>query len=1375
MRGHSTYRVWAQLAFSFAAFVISFSGSAQSGDITFVPVASEELSSAFVRCIYKDSRGFMWFGTGTGLVRYDGTTVYRYDHGQRNASAITDNRINAILEDADHNLWIGTSHGLAVYDPRKDSFIDVDSIPGNTNFLNNRYISALSIDRKGRIWIGTLGNGVNIYDPLALTFTHLGELATSGRTPPANYVTSLLVVGDAVWVGTKGGLELFDSQTARPLPLPVADPSVASKEITQVQRDRSGNMWITTMDREIITLRPEVESYKIQKMTLTSRMLVKEEGSVLTLAPDDKGHVWVAGENTGLNYLDANLEQLVHYEAAEGSPGRLPTNSIRSVYMDDSGITWIGTYNRGVYIVDSNAKRFETYQRGEFMEAGILGDNVKGLAEDKEGNIWISCDGGGLGILNTTTRKLAYQDALNRKLDTRYLTSLFFDENDDLWIGTWGRGVYKVNLASGEVKNYEVESNGFGDNKVYDIYQDSRKTIWAGSVGSGLFYFDPVLARFVGLNEDKGPAYIRKSSYVTKILEDADGSLWVGTLFGLYRHRFQSPGVYDVDLFINNTGPGDIGSYDIQTIYQDAQKTMWFGTGDRGMKRLLYGDSLFSGFDRNSGLNTNTIRGILSDRHGTLWISSNRGLSRYDPRAQSFRNYSREDGLPSNEFNVNACLQARDGKLYFGSDHGLVSFYPDSIRDNPTPPVVYLTDLKLNNQSVQIDGEGSPIKEHISYSKSIELSYSQRSFAIDFVAVSYGQSSGNRYCYKLEGFDEEWNCAGSTNRATYTNIDPGDYVFLVSASNNDGVSSIAPARLEITIAQAPWKTWWAYLLYVALITTALYVAIRIHVERIKIRNQLEFERLAREKEHALSESKSQFFTNISHELRTPLSLITMPLESLTQLGDLPSSVKDALATIRMSTGKMTRLVNELMDFNKLENSKLGLRVQRGELVQFTAEIVSEFRDLAAKRNIHFGIHAMVRSLEGWFDRDKLEKMLVNVLSNAFKFTSDGGQINVILNVKQTSLNGQTTQTRYLELTVVDNGIGIAQKELPFIFDKFYQASSSSKIVNPGTGIGLALTKGLVDLHHGRIQAESTSGETRFVILLPIDREAFIDDEIHEADSSLEDLSQSAADIVPVDTVVSETELDAPLILVAEDNEELRRYIAAELRHQFNVLEAKDGVEGLELAFERSPDLIISDILMPVKSGLELCREIKSNIKTSHIPFIMLTAKAMVDDQIAGVAAGADVYIVKPFSIRFLIAHVNQIIDSRQKLYSRFSQDVYLLPAKICSNEIDQAFLQKAIDYIVDNIQDPQLKVESIADVFNLSRMQVYRKIKALTGKSVVEFVRMVRVKQALKLMNTHQYTLSQIAYETGFNSSSYFTKVFKDEYGKTPSEYLERA
>jgi signal transduction histidine kinase/ligand-binding sensor domain-containing protein/CheY-like chemotaxis protein len=1342
---------------------------------TFVPVAPEKLSSTFVRCIYKDAMGFMWFGTGNGLVRYDGTDIYKYEHIQGDRKSISDNRINAIVEDAEKNLWIGTAQGLLLYNREQDNFIDVDSIAENTNHLNNRYISALSIDRKGRLWIGTHGSGVNVYDPATFTFSFLVEPASDNSIKLGNYITTFFFADDTMWAGTKNGLKRFNALETKPVSLPVFDESLASKEITQIVQDMVGNMWLATVDGEIIELTADNGNYRIRKTVMNRGLQDAGVGTILALCVDAIGNLWIGGENFGLNYVYAQSHKIVPYEAEEDNPGTIATNSVRSIYIDNTGITWVGTYNKGAYLIDNNAKKFDSFQRKVLTKTGLSGNNVKGLAEDKEGNLWVASDGGGLGKLDLGTNAVVNCDEVNKQLATRHLSGLLYDTKGDLWIATLGQGVYKVNLQTLKVKNYKLESAGFGNNKVFCLHEDKKRKLWAGSAGSGLFYFDKDSDAFKPLLEEKKDHHITKTAYVTSILEDNNDGLWVATLFGLYRLKSTNDNSYEFTLYIKTDLPGGIGSHEIWTIHQDAKKTLWFGTGSNGVALLPDGTSMFKTIQRKDGLLSNLARSILIDEKGNAWIGGNMGLSKYNPATNAFLNYTNEDGLPSNEFNFNACLRATDGKFYFGTENGVVAFYPDSIHANPEIPLVYFTDLRMNNKSVQINAEESPLRRHISLTDSLELPFSQRSFLIDFVGIHYGQSSGNQYCYKLEGFDKDWNCVGATHSATYTNLDPGNYVFLVTTTTSDGISSLVPAKLVIKINQAPWKAWWAILLYILATISFVFFLIRIRLERIKIRNALELERMAREKEHELIESKTQFFTDISHELRTPLSLIFMPLENLISTEKLPTSVKERLGTIQTSAYKMLRLVNELMDFNKLESSKLKLRVQQGELVKFITEIASVFNDEAERSHIHFGVHSMVGSLEGWFDHDKLEKILVNMISNAFKFTSEHGQINVVINTRENKI-GERGKIRCLELAIIDNGIGISPEELPFIFDKFYQARSSAKIANPGTGIGLALTKGLVELHHGSITVESApEQETKFLLLLPIDREVYGDEDISEIQNSgaTSVVPNSLANGVSIVSPGEDFDNDKANVLVVEDNEEMRKYISMELRQQFNVLEAKDGREGLEIATERTPDLIVSDLLMPNKTGIELCHEIKSSLKTSHIPFIMLTAKSTVNDQIEGLAIGADVYITKPFSIRFLIAQVNQIIESRAKLYSRFSQDVYLLPVKAANNAIDQAFLQKAIDYVVENLQAPQLGVDSIAELFNLSRMQVYRKIKALTGKSVVEFIRMVRVKQALTLMEMQQYTLSEIAFRTGFNTASYFTRCFKEEYGKAPSEYLE--
>lgn len=1318
----------------------------------------------------------MWLGTADGLARYDGTNTCRYEHNPEDKNSLCHNSINVIVEDQRQRLWIGTAAGLCIYDREKDLFINVDSIAGNKNHLSNHYITALSFDQDGQVWIGTYGNGINIYNPTALSFRYLSDSIGGKNSATTNYLNCLLRIGDLMLCGTKGGLKLFNTIEKTPVPLTLANGDLSAAQVTQLVRDKVGNIWVATANGEIIKLTPGNGYYSLNKIFSGESVYGTGLSNILTLCLDNRGNLWFGGENSGLNYLDVKTNKVVRRLSEDGPSGKIPINSIRYVYVDDTGLTWIGTFNKGAYLIDNSARKFEHYRGGGYADSDLIGKDVRSFAEDRNGNIWIAFDGIGLAKLDVKTKELRRANFINSNLVNKVITALVCDRHDNLWIGTAGKGVFEVNLRTYAIKNFTLQSKGFGDDKVYSLYEDKNGTVWAGTSGSGLFYFDDETRGFVNLCEENKDNYITRTSYVSSMTEDSEGIFWVATMYGLYSLKRTTGNSFDYTWYLPDNKPGSVSSSGIQMVYEDDRKNLWIGTTDNGLNVKSKGSGAFTVFQKKDGLASNTVRAMVTDASGNLWISGNAGLSKFEPGTEKFTNYTRSDGLVSNNFYNNACLRSSTGELFFGSNNGFNAFYPDSIWTSPVNPVVYLTDLKLNNQSVPIGMPGSPLQKHISLTSSIKLSYDQRSFMIDFVAINYGPSFHHNYCYKLEGFDTDWNCVGPAHSATYTNLDPGHYVFVVKASNNDGIWSESPARLEITIRPALWKTWWAMAIYVVLLSATIFFLVSIRTERIKMKNQLALERVAREREHELSESKAQFFTNISHEFRTPLSLLLMPLESLVTGDQIPLAAKERIQTAYRNADKMMRLVNELMDFNKLESAGLKLNLQHGELVKFISDTASVFDDLARRRNISFRVKTEVPFLKGWFDRDKLEKILVNILSNAFKFTSDSGEISVIINATDVGTGEAANLCRCLQLIVIDNGIGISSEEIPHIFDKFYQAKSATKIQNPGTGIGLSLTKGLVELHHGSITAESTPDRvTKFTIILPIDSQAY---DVETEINAPVDVVYTKADVqtengLPQPGDVLNGSMDRSEILIVEDNDELREYLAAELRHEFNVLEAKDGQEGLAMAFEKSPHLIISDILMSQKTGIELCKAIKGDVKTSHIPVILLTAKATVDDQIMGIETGADLYITKPFSIRFLLTHVRNIIDSRQKLYSHFSQDVYLLPSKIATNQIDQAFLQKAIDHIVENIQNPQLGVDSIAALFNLSRVQVYRKIKALTGKTAVEFIRTVRLKQALKLMDTKKYTLSEIAYQTGFNSASYFTRSFKDEYGKAPSEYLE--
>jgi signal transduction histidine kinase/ligand-binding sensor domain-containing protein/DNA-binding response OmpR family regulator len=1317
----------------------------------------------------------MWFGTDDALIRYDGSNAYRYVHDPKEKTSIAHSTINAILEDESKRLWIGTAQGLCIYDRELDNFINVDSIVGNRNYLNNRYITDLEFDQQGRLWIGTHEGGINIYDPEAMEFSYIVDPPKQGVLPSVNFISELVNRGDTIWCGTKGGLLLYDVRTKKRLALGSLR-RFSNVQLSKIVEEKSGDLLVATVRGEITRIISKDGHYVFQEL-LSGEELGKSSNAILALCIDRNGDILLGGESSGFNRIDSKTYNIHRLPVEEGNTKRLPTNSIQSLYADDLGLIWIGTFSDGVFMLDNNRKKFEAGEK-ILGKGSFENSEVRSFAEDGHGNIWIAFYGLGLGKINVNNNKFEPADQINRQLSNKDVTSMICSSHDELWLGTAGHGVVRIDQQTHQLFHYSLRSKGFGNDQAFCLYEDKSGTIWAGTWGSGLFFYDEKSDKFVNATEYDQPNHIPNTAYVTDLVEDSEGTFWVGTLYGLYELKRRSERSFTYQLHVPENCEGSIKGSQIQSIVEDKNSgDLWIGTTE-GLNLKKKNSPKFSSYQMVRGTVVNAIRSILTDDHGNVWAGGNMGLAKFDKSTATFINYTRDDGLKSNNFLREAALKTSTGKFFFGSSNGFDSFFPDSIHTTSPQGKVVLADLKINNQSITPGVPDSPLKKHISLTSALELSYDQRSFVIDFVALNYNPSESYTYCYKLEGFDTDWNCTKMSRSATYTNLDPGKYVFVVRAANREGIWIDKPLKLEIYICQVFWKTWWAYCIYISVGMLLIYAVIKIRVERLKMKNEIILEKLKREQEHELSESKTQFFTNIAHEFRTPLSLVLIPLESLMGSNEVPPVLRERIFAAYKNANRMKRLVNELLDFNKLDVGNLKLKIQYGELVQFITDNCSAFNEMATKRSIHFSVSAEESAIAGWFDRDKLESILFNILSNAFKFTADGGDIKLRMRTSHSIISDGTLR-RCIELVIEDNGIGILPEELPRIFEKFYQAKSSSKISSPGTGIGLSLTKALVELHHGTISVESIPDqETIFTILLPVDAEAY---GVEEDTMTLPDIlngkdHEEVVNLPTDDAGLDNNEgIDKPEVLVVEDNFELREYLVAELRKEFSVLEARDGEEGLAMALDKNPDLIISDIMMPKKDGIEFCRAIKSNLNTNHIPFVLLTAKATIEDQIHGVKTGADLYLSKPFSIGCLMAHVRQIIDCRLKLYARFSQDVYLTPAKVTTNAIDQAFLQKAIDYIVNNLQDSQLSVDSLAAVFNLSRMQVYRKIKALTGKSVVEFIKMVRMKQAIKLMDGHKLTLSEIAFEVGFNSASYFTRCFKEEYGKTPSEYLDHA
>lgn len=1377
-RNNTLYSLVARvLLIAWACCFQALSAHGQKADSRFFHIEHELLSNKLVRCIIKDSRGFMWFGTAEGLCRFDGTNVKVYEHVPADTTSLNHNVINAIIEDSEHNLWVGTAQGINRYDRENDNFINVDAIRRNKNHLSHGYITSLAQDNTGKIWIGTMGGGINRYDPKKFEFSYLHSGNNKDNYIASDYVLDLLSDGGKIWAGTRGGLKRFDAQSGWADHLSNVDKHVLQQEVTCLEKGNGRNLWFGTANGEVNKLSFDKGHYVLEAYAHPTRA---DNGRtyIESIAGDASGNLWIAAQNSGISYLDVTQNTVTQFFPEEGNAYSIGSSSISTIYIDNHGIVWMGIFDNGVYFFDNRSKKFELYQRNYASEKTLAAYNIRAFAEDADRNLWIATDSG-LNTLRIRDRALLNTGSTIPALPKKAIITMVTDSDKNLWVGMWKGGVARIDPKTGKATRFNAEASGFGNNNMSCLYEDKRKTLWAGTAGSGLFYFDRKLNRFVQLSEKGKADYIPGTAYVTSIAEDADSTLWVGTLYGLFALRRVTDHTFTYTSYFQDNRPGSISSSAIEVIHEDAKGNLWFGTVDRGLNLLDKETGTFRVFGKQDGLSSNTIRGILSDSQGNLWISSNAGISKFNPETLIVKNYFKEDGLNSNHFHPESCLKTSTGEFVFGGSNGFNMFYPDSIKDNPARPIMCLTDLRINNQPVKIGGEDSPLQKHIGLTSSIALSYDQRSFILDFVAINYGPASRNNYCYKLEGFEKSWNCTGSAHRATYTNIDPGHYVFLAKGSNRDGLWADVPVRLDITIYPPFWKTWWAILTYIFIVASIFYFLFKIKTERIEIKNQLNLEKIAREKEHELTQSKMQFFTNISHELRTPLSLVMAPLERLISTADVPEKMKAQLSITYRNARRMLRLVNELMDFRKLDEAKITLQVEPVEIVGFVSAIAANFTEISNRRNIHFTIDSRACSCTGWIDRDKVETILSNFLTNAFKFVDDNGRIRIIVSVTDASRsesNGMPggEHDRFLELTVIDNGIGISGEELPFIFEKFYQAKSSAIKKSAGTGIGLALAKGLAELHHGTITAESIPHDkTRFTLRVPIDRHAYHREEWAETPDKIFG-TEPETGYAWINGAAQEDEPmpEMPQVLLVEDNDELRDYLANELSKICTVIQAVDGLDGVAMARSKTPDLIVSDIVMPRRTGLDLCADIKGDLQTSHIPIILLTAKTTTEDQLEGIGTGADVYLAKPFNVRVLKAHIKQLIEQRRKLYAMFSQDVYMMPAKITQNELDQAFLQQAIDYIVQNITNPQLNVEMLADIFNISRSQVYRKLKALTGKTAVEFIRTVRLKQALKLMDTQKYTLAEIAYKTGFTSPSYFTRSFKEQYGKAPSEYL---
>jgi signal transduction histidine kinase/ligand-binding sensor domain-containing protein/DNA-binding response OmpR family regulator len=1337
-------------------------------------LVNKEASKSGIYTIAQDQFGIMWMGTnGAGLYKFDGVNYVSYEQNSNVTNSINSNLIYATYVDKHNRLWVGTDEGLCLYNRDLNSFESIDiQKKGNEETV----ISVKSIieDKNGNLFLGTFNGGLL---KLNIKTRQINSIKLDVLNP-TNYLINSLVKDKrgTIYLGTNFGLKVVDQVKNEVKKVTASnDNQILSGNIVSMFMDSSQNLWIGNGYKGLVKLNvnsKQAFSYPVTKKRIMS-ILAKDSKTILC-----------ATENDGLIIVNDQGVIQQKYVNSKFNIRSLSSNSVWSLFLDKERRIWLGYYNKGLGVFDKINSKVNIIESLAGNSQSLQTNCVTGIAKDHEGKLWISMEGGGVDVFNPVTKKFNHitrSDAsLYSGLSNDNITKVYIDKKQNVWLSSWNEGIFLLKKGSRNFINYNTKNTpNLASDNIMSITEDSRGVIWIGTFAKGLHYYTPSDGQFHHCNSK--PFYNVMNLDIRNVMVDSDDAVWVGSTTGLYKVTTKDFVTFSVVSFRDKMSEklkNHKSTHTINTLYESKNKEIWIGTDGAGLFSYNKKTDSLKWYINFRGLHEKSISSIVESNDGGIWLSGKKGITRLDLKNKTTFNYSIYDGLLGNDFNNNSVLKDEKGVLYFGSYEGLNYFNPTNLVKSKKQLPIYFTDLKLFNKSVGPLEKNSPLVKVISQTKKIILRHDQSVFTIDFIAVNYSFPARNEFAYYLEGFEDSWNYVGNKRSATYTNLAPGNYIFKVKASEKNGVWSQKPLELRIEILPPWWKTSFAYLFYTLLLLAAIYFGNQYYQNRFKQKQMIEFEKTKAVQIEKLNNKKLQFFTNISHEFRTPLTLILNPLGDILRnySSDLPDNVLKKLQTIQKSSDRLSRLINELMDFNQLQFNKMTLQLQLIEVVSFTKEIVSYFDEEALSRGIQLEFESNKTVLKDWIDPKMFEKIIFNVISNAFKVTPDNGRIavKIVVNNELIPFPLIDSDTSYpsFEVIVEDTGSGLDKKDIKRIFDRFYQVNNLNKAYYGSTGIGLEVVRGFVELHKGIIEVESELGVgTTFKLLFPVGKEFFNESEILLEEFKKEK-KMSFTPIVEKEETPSEDNEEKQdriyTILIVEDNVELRNYLKNELKKEYKVLVAENGQVGLELALQKLPDLILTDVIMPVMNGLELCKSIKADLKTSHIPLMMLSAKVLVKDRLEGIDSGADMYLSKPFDMDILRSSLVQLINSRQIMFNKFYNGI-TPKAKEKTTTLDNDFIKNVLHYINENISETELSVEDLASKVFLSRSQLYRKIKTLTGVSVNEFIRNVRLEKAKELIELGNDNITEISYKVGFSSPSYFTKCYKDKYGYLPT------
>lgn len=1294
------------------------------------------LSENTVYCILQDSKGFIWFGTKDGLNRYDGDSFHTFRNNPSDSLSLKNNFIRALVQANDDLLYIGTDAGLYVMDAAKEVFTRVDETTvdgvGVTSAVN-----ALYIDKQRNLWIATAYQGVFRYNPQTKELQAVGLQQASLQSSVV-----WAIYGDksgTIWAGTRHGLLRYNIHTDKMEPVEglFSLQDNPENEILSILEDKKGNLWLGTW-LDGIRLYNKQSYDKTVFLNLQDKDYYVSHIRALFQYTD---HSLLIGADDGLYLFDLNSYAARRIDIPQ-SKNSLSDQNVYSIAKDREGGIWIGTYFGGINYLNVTLQSIETYYPGD--TSGMLsGKAVSQFCEDKDGNMWIATEDGGVNYFNAKTKQIT------QPIQTTYHNThaLLLDE-DELWIGTFSRGIDIYHTRTKQLTNLRsnvADDATLNDDCVFSLYKTRAGDIYVGTP-AGLNRYNKATKKFTRIHQAHG--------FVYDIKEDDGGNLWIAAYGdGIIKYDAKSQTWIRYSDVLPPNHP--VVNSKLTHIYIDNHKRIVFSSEGRGIFIYDPKNDNFTNISEANGLPNNVVYGVLDDLLGNYWLSCNKGIVnfRIDNPAE-YKLYTKEEGLQSNQFNYKSCYKARNGKFYFGGINGFNSFYPQDlvVMENSVVPPVEITGIELlGNVEPEFDKE---IHSRLNEKQGIKLPHNKSSFTISYISLSFLSQTNNQYAYKLEGADKDWTYAGNNKKVTYVNLPQGKYLFRVKASNNNNVWNEEGAQIEIEVLPPFWWTLQARILYLLLTILVLYLAISYYLKKNRLKQQKQLEAFKTEQETLAFKSKIDFFTNIAHEIRTPVSLIKAPLEEVISLGEGGEDTKQNLLIIEKNCNRLNVLINQLLDFRKMDAAQYSIHPERINLKVYMTELFGRFNKTAQSKDIDFVLNMppLDEELSVISDPDALTKVVGNLLTNAIKFTTD----KIILTLNVNDNNNYT-------VIVEDNGSGIPNNLKGIIFDPFYQIQSDS--TNPGSGIGLSLVKNLSKLLKGRVEVgDSSMGGSLFSFTFT-DVSQPMPEEKKKAKNEIHTKVKGEADLQGV---------RKPAILVVDDNQDITSFIKSCLRNDYIVDTALHAVPAMELLEENNYDLIITDIMMPDIDGISFTRKIKADLNYSHIPVILLSAKTDNVVKVEGLSSGAEVFMEKPFSTSFLKAQISSLLENRKTILESFNRSPLASYSTLVTNKHDEKFLDRLNEEIEKYLSDESFSVESLSDVLGVSRSSLQRKLKGICGMSPGDYLRNYRLKRACKLLLEGDMRINEVAYYVGFASASYFTRSFIKYYQMTPKEFIQK-